>query len=133
MSPPNQDPDRWAKWELDEGWLPRNIRVAGKRELLDLLGRWVKVSKATTIGDTRGYHGAFWVTAEIDGHKVRLAADTTWGAVNEVVQEAANHPDRPWRVVRNQRGRVTKVQVTARALPGWYAYIHPALASEADL
>jgi hypothetical protein len=117
----------------DHGWLPRNLRVAGKRDLISILQGWLADSSAPTVGDTRRYHGAFWVTAEIGGHKVRLAADTTREAVQQVVDELSGRPDVPWRVIRNQRGQVTKVQATSQPIVGWYAYVHPALPQETSI
>ena len=124
-------PDR--RKELIYAWLPRNFRVSGKQPLLSLLRTWLSDSDAPTVGDTSRYHGAFWGTADISGHKVRLAADTTREAVERVLNEVAAHPERPWRVLRNRRGRITKVQATEREVPGWYAYIYPALPHEVDL
>jgi hypothetical protein len=126
-------PTRERQKELIQAWLPRNFRAFGKRALLSLLRTWLSDSDSLTIGDTSKYHGAFWGTADISGHKVRLAADTTRQAVERVLDEIAAHPERPWRVVRNRRGRITKVQATEREVPGWYAYIHPALPGEVEI
>lgn len=116
-----------------DGWLPRNAHVFGKQQLLSLLSSWLTHSQSPTIGDTRKFHGTFWVTAEISGYKVRLAADTTRAAVRQFVVEVTPHPERPWRVIRNERGRINKVQATERPLSGWFAYVHPPLPSEIEI
>jgi hypothetical protein len=66
-------------------WIPKGLYVRGKVELLDALRQWLKSSDAPTIGDTSRFHGAYWVTVEIDGLRIKLAADTTRGAVRQVV------------------------------------------------
>jgi hypothetical protein len=133
MSVSSAQPSGDRQENLTEGWLPRNFRVSGKGALLSILRTWLLNSDSPTIGDTRRYHGAFWGTADIGGHRVRIAADTTREAVERVVGEIAAHPERPWRVLRNRRGRITKVQATEREVSGWYAYIHPALPGEVEL
>jgi hypothetical protein len=120
VSPGRQSPDRQK--QPIQVWLPRNFRVSGKQPLMSLLRTWLSDSDSPTIGDTSRYHGAFWGTA-----------DTTRQAVEQVLDEVVAHPERPWRVLRNRRGRITKVQATEREVPGWYAYIHPALPREVEL
>lgn len=117
----------------DDGWLPRGLHVHGKSGLTSVLREWLSKSDAATIGDTSGFQGRIWVTAEIEGYRVRLDADTTHDAVQKVVDEPAAQPTRPWRIVRNQRGQITKVQPTARPITGWYAYIHPPLPRETEI
>jgi hypothetical protein len=107
---------------VNEGWLPKGLRVNGKRELIATLRAWLSESSAPAIGDTRSFHGRFWISADISGYRVRLAADTTREAVQRVVDRATAHPERPWHVVRNQHGRINKVVVADRVEPGWYAY-----------
>jgi hypothetical protein len=51
-------------------WIPKGLYVRGKAELLDALRQWLKSSDAPTIGDTSRFHGAYWVTVEIDGLRV---------------------------------------------------------------
>jgi hypothetical protein len=118
---------------IEEGWLPKGLRLRGKRELIAALRAWVDGSSAPTIGDTRSFHGQYWISADIGGHRVRLAADTTREAVRTVVNQVAANPARPWRIVANQRGRVNKVVVTDRVEPGWYAYVIPGLPTETEI
>jgi len=117
----------------EEGWLPKGLRVNGKRELIARLRSWLAESSAPTIGDTRSFHGRFWISADMSGHRVRLAADTTREAVQKVVDQVAANPDRPWHVVANQNGRINKLVVANRHEPGWYAYVTRALEAEATI
>ena len=116
-----------------EGWLPKGLRLRGKAHLIETLRGWLMNSAAPTIGDTSGFHGRFWVSVEIGNHRIRLAADTTREAVQRVVDEIATHPDRPWRVVANEQGRVNKVLPTLRVEPGWYAYLIRPLDAETEI
>jgi len=104
-------------------WIPKGLYVRGKAELLDALRQWLKSSDAPTIGDTSRFHGAYWVTVEIDGLRIKVAADTTRGAVRKVVASLEAHPNKGWRVVANQNGRINKVIITDSIEPGWYAYL----------
>jgi hypothetical protein len=104
-------------------WIPKGLYVRGEAELLDTLHQWLKSSDAPTIGDTSRFHGAYWVTFEIDGLRVKVAADTTRGAVRKVVAALEEHPNKRWRVVANQNGRINKVIITDSVEPGWYAYL----------
>jgi len=104
------------------GWLEKGLRVNGKHQLLATLRTWLRESNAPTIGDTRSFHGQFWISADISGHRVKLAADTTRRAVQTVVDQVTADPDVPWRVIANQLGRINKVVIGDRIEPGWYAY-----------
>ncbi len=115
------------------GWLPKGLRVNGKRELIAQLRAWLTESTAPTIGDTRSFHGRFWISADLSGYRVRLAADTTREAVQRVVDQVSANPDRPWQVVANQSGRINKLVVGDRLEPGWYAYVTRALETEATI
>jgi hypothetical protein len=90
-------------------------------------------SDAPTIGDARGFHGRYWLSAEIGGLRLKLAADTTREAVQQAVDAAEAHPDKPRHVVANQQGRINKVVVTDRAEPGWYAYLSRPLEVETEI
>jgi hypothetical protein len=106
-----------------KAWIPKGLHIRGKAELLDALSEWLNSSDAPTIGDTSLFHGAYWVTIEIGGLRVKVAADTTRGAVRRVVAALEAHPNKPWRVVANQNGRINKVIITDSVEPGWYAYL----------
>lgn len=105
-------------------YLPKGQRVQGKRELIRLLSAWLDSSQADTIGDVRTYKQSAWLYADIDGHRVRINADTTRAAVEAVVRLNTD-VDRPWQVVANQRGTVNKIlpYQQPEPLPGWYAYL----------
>jgi hypothetical protein len=94
-----------------EGWLPKGLRVSGKHHLIATLRDWLTESRAPTIGDTSSFHGRFWISADISGYRVKLAADTTREAVQTVVDQATADPEPPWHVVANQLGRINKVVV----------------------
>jgi len=115
------------------GWLPKGLRLNGKRQLIDTLRAWLAESTAPTIGDTSTFHGRFWISADIGGHRVKLAADTTRVAVQKIVDRAAANPEGPWHVVANQLGRINKVIVAERAEPGWYAYVARSLDMETTI
>jgi hypothetical protein len=119
--------------KMSEGWLPKGLRVSGKRQLITILRDWLHQSGAATIGDTSRFHGSFWVYVDVNGHRVRLAADTTREAVQRLVDEVGAHPERPWRVVANQLGRINKVVVVDRDDPGWYAYLSRPLDVETEI
>jgi len=116
-----------------EGWLPKGLRLRGKAHLIETLRGWLMSSAAQTIGDTSGFHGRFWVSAEIGDYRIRLAADTTRAAVQRVVDEIGAHPQRAWRVVANKQGTVNKVVPTQHAEPGWYAYLSRPLKAETEI
>jgi hypothetical protein len=50
------------------GWLPKGLRLRRKQQLIATLGDWLVESRAPTIGDTRSFHGRFWISADISGH-----------------------------------------------------------------
>jgi len=110
--------------------MPRGMRIRSKVELLDALREWLNSSDAPTIGDTSLFHGRYWVTVEVGTRRVKIAADTTREAVRSVVVALAANPNRSWRVVANQNGRINKVVPTASVELGWYAYLTQALDHE---
>jgi hypothetical protein len=118
---------------MSDKWLAKGSRFDGKRQVITALRRWLDESNAQTIGDTNGYHGRFWVSADIGGHHVRIAADTTREAVRRVVDQMAAAPDQPWRVVENERGRVNKLVIGDRIEPGWFAYLTRPLPRETTI
>jgi hypothetical protein len=63
-----------------------------------------------------------------------LNADTKRAAVEEVVRANGSVPG-PWPVVANRRDRINKVLPfpSSDPLPGWYAYVTPALDTEATI
>lgn len=119
---------------MSERWLPKGARYRGKQELIAALKEWLATSKEPTIGDTGGaYHGQFWISAHIGGHSVRIAADTTRGAVQRVVDAMAYDTKVPRRIISNQRGPVNKLVIADRAEPGWFAYLTKPLSAEATI
>jgi hypothetical protein len=116
-----------------DGWLPKGLRIHGKAQLLQALAEWLGESDAPTIGDTSTFHGRYWVSVQVGGYRVKVAADTTRGAVRRVVEELQRNPGRPWHVKANQKGRINKVILTERAEPGWYAYLGTPLDAEASI
>lgn len=114
----------------EEGWLPKGMQLRGKRQLIEALHDWLGRPGADTIGDTRTFHGRFWIRADVGAYRVRLAADTTRKAAQAVVDYARANPEQPWHVVANQNGRINKVVVTNRVDPGWYAYLATPLDTE---
>ncbi len=66
------------------------------------------------------------------GHEVALNADTTRQAVQAYVLRNSSNPGQPWRVIRNQRGRINNVLpgVNAEPLSGWFAYLREPLPDE---
>ena len=118
---------------MGDGWVHKGLRVSGKHQLIEVLRVWLNESDQPTIGHTRQYHGTFWFTADINGHRVKLTADITRTAVAQVVHHFSARPNAPWRVVANQRGRFNKLIITDRVEPGWYAYLHHPLEVESTI
>ena len=115
------------------GWMPRGQRFRSKDELLVALRQWLRSSSAPTIGDTKLFRGRPWITIEIGSSRVKINADTTREAVRNIVGAVGGNPNKPWRVVANQNGRINKVVVTDSREPGWYAYLTDSLDREAVL
>jgi hypothetical protein len=107
------------------GYLPRGLRIDGKRELLAVLARWLTESTAPTIGDVGSFGRTGWLRVDISGTEVVLNADTKRAAVSAYVRASAADPDRPWLVVASRGGHATKVLPGpgAEPAPGWYAYL----------
>jgi hypothetical protein len=115
------------------GYLPRGLRVYRKSELVELLGRWLAASRVATLGDVASFGGKPWVIVELTDRRVVLNADTKRRAVEAFLHESGDAPERPWRVIANQRGRVNKVLPGPGLSPGWYAYLEPPLDAEGSI
>ncbi len=114
------------------GHLPRNLKLSSKRELIEVLERWLAESHAETIGEVGRYAGKAWISVRLSGHEIVLNADTRRDAIQHFVKANSARPDTPWHVVANNRGRINKVLPTSRSeeCPGWYAYLRPPLDEE---
>jgi hypothetical protein len=120
----------------DDGFLPRGVKVSGKREFADLLRRWHDQSRAKTIGDVGSYGGTACITVDLGGDDVVLNVDTKRGAVTTYLDHVRRRgPDLPWRVVANNRGTVNKVIFSddPADAAGWYHYLRKALAQPGQL
>jgi hypothetical protein len=120
----------------DDGFLPRGVKVSGKREFADLLRRWHDQSRAKTIGDVGSYGGTACITVDLGGDDVVLNVDTKRGAVTTYLDHVRRlGPDLPWRVVANNRGTVNKVIFSDNPADaaGWYHYLRKALAQPGQL
>lgn len=108
-----------------DGYLPRGLRITGKRELVAVLGTWLEQSVATTIGDIGTFGRTAWLRIDVNGAEVVLDADTKRTAVQAFLRAAAADPDRPWLVTTTRTGRAVKVLPGPRDEPaqGWYAYL----------
>jgi|HubBroStandDraft_6_1064221.scaffolds.fasta_scaffold21813_3 hypothetical protein len=117
---------------VTEGYLPVGARVTGKRELFELLRGWLSESSAATIGDVGTFGGRPGLVIKVGRHEVALNADTTRQAVQAYVLKNSSHPNQPWRVIRNRRGRINKVLPgpDREPLPGWFAYLREPLPEE---
>ncbi len=107
------------------GHLPRGLRISGKRELVEVLARWLEESTAATIGDVGSFGRTPCLRIDVGGIEVVLNADTKRSAVQAFVRASATDPDRPWLVVASRGGHATKVLPgpDAEPAPGWYAYL----------
>lgn len=103
--------------------------VYSKRELFELLDRWLKDSSAPTIADINTYGGRAWIRIQIGSHSVHLNADTKREAVQRYIQRNRRNPSGPWPVISNRNGTVNKVLQgpDLEVVPGWYAYLKPPL------
>ena len=115
-----------------DGYLPAGVRVAGKCELLQLLRAWLSDSSAATICDVGAFGGRPGLIITVDSQEVALNADTTRQAVQAYVLKNSSEPNRPWRVIRNRRGRINKVLPgpDPEPSPGWFAYLREPLPEE---
>jgi hypothetical protein len=106
-------------------YLPRGMRIHGKRELAEVLAAWLERSGAATIGDVGSFGRSPYLRIQVGGIEVVLNADTKRAAAEEFVRASAADPDRPWLVVAIRRGNATKVLPSPDAIPapGWYAYL----------
>lgn len=114
------------------GHLPEGLIVAGKAELVRVLGQWLETSDAPTIGDieTRPKVTA-WLFADVGDHRIRINADTRRDAVARFVR--LNTPAlRLWPVVANNRGTVNKVLQSPdrERVKYWNAYLVRPVAAE---
>ncbi len=122
--------------EVDaDGHLPRGLRVDGKAELVNVLSRWLTESGASTVGDVGTFGGRPWLIIGVGRQLVALNADTKRAAVETFVRGSRPNPDRPWRVIANNRGRVNKVLPGPgpEPLPGWYAYLTRPMVAEGSI
>jgi hypothetical protein len=106
-----------------DGHVPRGLRLGGKRELVEVLGGWLRYSGASQIGEVGTFGGRPWLRVAVGG--VVLNADTKRVAVEVLVREKFSEPDRPWRVVANRGGGSARVLPGPgpELLPGWCAYL----------
>jgi hypothetical protein len=106
-------------------YLPRRMRISGKRELAEVLAGWLERSDAATIGDVGSFGRTACLRIQVGGTEVILNADTKRAAAEEFVRASAADPDRLWLVVASRRGNATKVLPNPDAIPapGWYAYL----------
>jgi hypothetical protein len=114
------------------GHLPAGLIVAGKAELVRVLGQWLETSDAPTIGDieTRPKVAA-WLFADVGDHRIRINADTSREAIARFVR--LNTPGlRLWPVVANNRGTVNKVLQSPdrERVKYWNAYLVRPVAAE---
>ncbi len=107
--------------------------VYSKRELFQLLERWLRDSSAPTIADIDSYGGRAWIWIELGGHSVHLNADTKRAAVQSYLQSNRENPSGPWPVVGNRNGTFNKVLPgpDSTVVRGWYAYLKPPLKQQA--
>ena len=120
----------------DNGFLPRGVRVSGKREFADLLRRWHNQSQAKTIGDVGSFGGTACITVRLGDHDVVLNVDSKRSAVATYLDHVRRlGPDLPWRVVANNRGTVNKVVFSddPADAAGWYQYLRTPLAQPGQL
>jgi len=118
-------PQRRTDRRQSGGYLPRGMRISGKRELAVVLARWLEESGAATIGDVGSFGRAACLLIDVGGTEVVLNADTKRAAVEAYVRASASDPDRPWLVVTSRGGHATKVLPSpgGEPAPGWYAYL----------
>jgi len=120
----------------DNGFLPRGVRVSGKREFAALLRRWHNQSQAKTIGDVGCFGGTACITVRLGDHDVVLNVDSKRSAVATYLDHVRRlGPDLPWRVVANNRGTVNKVVFSddPADAAGWYQYLRTPLAQPGQL
>lgn len=120
----------------DNGFLPRGVRVSGKREFADLLRRWHNQSQTKTIGDVGCFGGTACITVRLGDHDVVLNVDSKRSAVVTYLDHVWRlGPDLPWRVVANNRGSVNKVVFSddPADAAGWYQYLRTPLAQPGQL
>jgi hypothetical protein len=112
------------------GFLARGIKVNGKRELADLLLHWYQSTSAKTVGDVGGYGGTAWITVGLGSQEAVLNADTKRASVATYLEHVQRlGPNRPWRVIANNRGTVNKVTFSDEPADaaGWYLYLRKPL------
>jgi hypothetical protein len=120
----------------DNGFLPRGVRVSGKREFAGLLRGWHNQSQAKTIGDVGCFGGTACITVRLGDHDVVLNVDSKRSAVATYLDHVRRlGPDLPWRVVANNRGTVNKVVFSddPADAAGWYQYLRTPLTQPGQL
>ncbi len=80
-------------------YLPRGMRIHGKRELAEVLATWLERSSAPTIGDVGSFGRTPCLRIQIGATEVVLNADTKRAAVEAFVRASGTDPDQPWLVV----------------------------------
>ncbi|MBD7981582.1 VWA domain-containing protein [Oerskovia sp. Sa1BUA8] len=103
-------------------------------ELVAWLTQWRDTTSATSIGDRATYGGRKLIDAQVAGHDVFLNADTSRGAVEQLLAHAARGP-LVWSAITNRNGVVNKItfQPDGARTPGWYCYLTAAQAGEGRL
>lgn len=120
----------------DNGFLPRGVKVASKREFASLLQHWHDTSQAKTIGDVGSFGGTACITVHLGDYHFVLNVDTKRSAVVAYLDHVRRlGPDPPWRVVANARGTVNKVVFSddPTNAAGWYHYLRRPLAQPGQL
>lgn len=114
------------------GHMPEKVRVAGKTQFVNFLRWWLAASRASTIGHVDAFGGRPCLLIDVGRFTIALNVDTKRAAVETFVRESSSDPERPWRVVRNRRGRINKVLSGPgpEILPGWCAYLTRPLSRE---
>jgi hypothetical protein len=102
----------------------RGQHCATREELVDLLEHWLSASSKPTLGNTGAFGGSPWLTATTSEGVMRVNADTTRDAVEQVVHAYRGSSGAPWVVVANRRGRFNRVELSPESsTAGWYAYL----------
>lgn len=100
--------------------------MRGKKQLADLLDRWLVVSNAATIGNVGAFGASPFIRIELGEATAVLNTDTKRTAVEGYVRDVRRRgPNVAWHVIANRRGRVNKVvfREDKQATPGWFCYL----------
>jgi hypothetical protein len=74
------------------GYLPTDLRLSSKRELIEVLQVWLSDSNAETIGDVGLYGGKAWLKVQLPAHTIVLNADTRRDAIKRFVRARTRQP-----------------------------------------